>query len=226
MVTTPSGGQVLLDKGFYNVTGLAWSGRGKVKRVDVSVDGGRNWRTARLETPVLSKCLTRFSIDWVWDGKPAIIQSRATDETGYVQPTYRQLRAVRGTRSIYHNNAIQSWLVRGKRRGEECPALLRAADRARRSRAPCRGAFGAGASDFPGIGRAATPQEVAAWDIDVRPDFKGLPAGSGSVAKGQEVWEAKCASCHGVFGESNQVFNPLVGGTTRRGHQDRPRGHA
>ena len=111
VVTTPSGGQVLLDKGFYNITGLAWSGRGKVTRVDVSVDGGQNWRTARLQTPVLSKCLTRFNIDWVWDGKPAIIQSRAMDETGFVQPNYRQLRAVRGTRSIYHNNAIQSWLV-------------------------------------------------------------------------------------------------------------------
>jgi sulfane dehydrogenase subunit SoxC len=111
VVTTPSGGQVLLDKGFYNITGLAWSGRGKIKAVDVSVDGGRNWRRARLETPVLSKALTRFNIDWVWDGKPAIIQSRATDETGFVQPTYKQLRAVRGTRSIYHNNAIQSWLV-------------------------------------------------------------------------------------------------------------------
>jgi sulfane dehydrogenase subunit SoxC len=111
VVTTPSGGQALQGKGFYNITGLAWSGRGKVKRVDVSVDGGRNWRAARLETPVLSKCLTRFSCDWVWDGKPAIIQSRAVDETGYVQPTYRQLRAVRGKGSIYHNNAIQSWLV-------------------------------------------------------------------------------------------------------------------
>ena len=111
VVTTPSGGQVLLDKGFYNITGLAWSGRGKIRRVDVSVDGGRNWRSARLQTPVLSKALTRFNLDWVWDGKPAIIQSRAQDETGYVQPTYRQLRAVRGTRSIYHNNAIQSWLV-------------------------------------------------------------------------------------------------------------------
>ena len=71
-----------------------------------------------------------------------------------------------------------------------------------------------GKADFPGIGRDATPREVAAWDIDVRPDFKGLPAGAGSVAKGQQVWEDKCASCHGVFGESNQVFNPLVGGTT------------
>ena len=111
VVTTPSGGQVLLDQGFYNITGLAWSGKGKVKRVDVSVDGGRNWRQARLETPVLSKALTRFNLDWVWDGKPAIIQSRATDETGFVQPSYQQLRAARGTRSIYHNNAIQSWLV-------------------------------------------------------------------------------------------------------------------
>jgi sulfane dehydrogenase subunit SoxC len=111
VVTTPSGGQVLLAKGFYTITGLAWSGRGRVKRVDVSVDGGRNWRTARLETPVLSKCLTRFNLDWAWDGKPALIQSRAIDETGYVQPTYRQLRAVRGTRSIYHNNAVQTWHV-------------------------------------------------------------------------------------------------------------------
>ena len=111
VVTTPSGGQVLLDKGFYNITGLAWSGRGAIKRVDVSVDGGRNWRTARLQGPVMSKSLTRFSIDWVWDGKPAIIQSRAMDETGYVQPTKALLREVRGTRSIYHNNSIQSWLV-------------------------------------------------------------------------------------------------------------------
>ncbi len=68
-------------------------------------------------------------------------------------------------------------------------------------------------AQFPGIGRDATPAEVKAWDIDVRPDFQGLPPGSGSVDKGQQVWEDKCASCHGVFGESNSVFNPLVGGT-------------
>jgi sulfane dehydrogenase subunit SoxC len=111
VVTTPSGGQVLLDRGFYNISGLAWSGRGKVKRVDVSVDGGRNWRTARLESPVMDRSLTRFNIDWVWDGKPALIQSRATDDTGYVQPTYAQLRKVRGSRSIYHNHSIQTWLV-------------------------------------------------------------------------------------------------------------------
>ncbi len=67
---------------------------------------------------------------------------------------------------------------------------------------------------YLGIGRAATPKEVAAWDIDVRPDFKGLPKGSGTVSRGQDIWEAKCAQCHGVFGESNEVFSPLVGGTT------------
>jgi sulfane dehydrogenase subunit SoxC len=111
VVTTPSGGQVLLDRGYHQISGLAWSGRGKVRRVDVSVDGGRNWRPARLQEPVMDKCLTRFSLDWTWDGRPALVQSRATDETGHVQPTYRQLRAVRGTRSIYHNNAIQTWLV-------------------------------------------------------------------------------------------------------------------
>jgi cytochrome c len=68
---------------------------------------------------------------------------------------------------------------------------------------------------YPGVGRAATPKEVQAWDIDVRPDFKGLPKGSGSVAKGQDIWEAKCSSCHGIFGEANEVFSPLVGGTTK-----------
>ena len=67
---------------------------------------------------------------------------------------------------------------------------------------------------YPGVGRTATAAEIKAWDIDVRPDLTGLPPGSGSVAKGQEIWEAKCASCHGTFGESNEVFSPLVGGTT------------
>ena len=69
---------------------------------------------------------------------------------------------------------------------------------------------------YPGLGRPATAKEIAAWDIDVRPDFKGLPPGSGSVAKGQDIWEAKCAHCHGVFGESNEVFSPLIGGTSKK----------
>ncbi|MES2687076.1 MAG: sulfite dehydrogenase [Pseudomonadota bacterium] len=111
VITSPSGGQVLLEKGFHTITGLAWSGRGKIRRVDVSVDGGKNWKPARLEGPVLSKCLTRFNADFVWDGKPAFFQSRAVDETGQIQPTYGELRKVRASRSIYHNNAIQSWAL-------------------------------------------------------------------------------------------------------------------
>lgn len=111
VITTPSGGQRLLEKGFYNVSGIAWSGRGKITRVDVSFDGGINWKQARIEGPVQNKALTRFNVDWVWDGREAMLQSRAIDETGYVQPSYGQLREVRGSKSVYHNNAIQTWKV-------------------------------------------------------------------------------------------------------------------
>jgi sulfane dehydrogenase subunit SoxC len=111
VITTPSGGQVLLDKGFFSVTGIAWSGRGRIRRVEISTDGGKNWSDARLETPVLDKCLTRFNFNWTWSGGDAILQSRATDSTGHIQPTMTALRTARGTRSTYHNNAIQSWLV-------------------------------------------------------------------------------------------------------------------
>ena len=85
------------------------------------------------------------------------------------------------------------------------------------SAAPVRAASPAApaTASFPGIGRPATRAELAVWDIDVRPDFKGLPPGSGTVARGMEVWEAQCASCHGIFGESNEVFTPMIGGTTK-----------
>src|SRR5262245_37076125 len=79
------------------------------------------------------------------------------------------------------------------------------------------------ATPYAGIGRPATPGEIAAWDIDVRPDFRGLPPGRGTVAEGQRLWEAQCAHCHGVFGESNQFAAPLVGGTTAA---DLASGHA
>jgi sulfane dehydrogenase subunit SoxC len=99
--------------GFVEIRGLAWSGLGRIARVDVSVDGGDTWRTATLQEPVLPKALTRFRIPWEWrpGTGPFYLESRAIDETGRVQPTIGQLRAVRGTESIYHNNAIQTWLV-------------------------------------------------------------------------------------------------------------------
>ena len=79
----------------------------------------------------------------------------------------------------------------------------------------CGFAAAQGSASYPGVGRDATAKEVAAWDIDVRADFKGLPPGSGSVANGQDIWEAKCAQCHGFFGESGEVFSPLIGGVTK-----------
>ena len=115
VITFPSGEITLDGPGFYEITGLAWSGRGTVKRVDVSTDGGKTWRQAALQSPVLPICHTRFRLPWQWDGKTAILQSRCADDTGYVQPTLGQVIALRGLDgplgSIYHLNAIQSWQV-------------------------------------------------------------------------------------------------------------------
>jgi sulfane dehydrogenase subunit SoxC len=111
VITFPSGGQRLATPGFYEIRGLAWSGRGLIRRVEVSTDSGRTWRDARLQEPVLPLAHTRFRFDWRWDGREAILQSRCTDETGYVQPMLAELVRVRGLNSIYYNNAIQSWKV-------------------------------------------------------------------------------------------------------------------
>jgi sulfane dehydrogenase subunit SoxC len=111
VITFPSGGQQLQGPGFYEIRGLAWSGRGLVRRVEVSTDGGKTWRDARLQEPILPLAHTRFRLDWRWDGREAVLQSRCTDETGYVQPTLAELVRVRGLNSDYFNNAIQSWKV-------------------------------------------------------------------------------------------------------------------
>lgn len=93
------------------ITGVAWSGRGTIPRVDVTTDGGITWQQARMSGPSLDKSMHRFYLDIQWDGKPMLLQSRAHDSTGYVQPTKDQLRAIRGENSIYHNNGIQTWAV-------------------------------------------------------------------------------------------------------------------
>ncbi len=111
VITHPAGGQRLADHGYRQIRGIAWSGRGRVERVDVSTDGGRSWRAAALQEPVLPLAHTRFRLDWTWSGDEAVLQSRCADETGYVQPTRDALIAARGVRSVYHNNAIQSWRI-------------------------------------------------------------------------------------------------------------------
>lgn len=112
VVTNPSPQAPLKHKGRNVLSGLAWSGRGTIRRVDVTLDGGRNWQSARIDGPVLEKSLTRFYVDFDWAGQELLIQSRAMDSTGYVQPTKDELRKVRGVNSIYHNNGIQTWHVR------------------------------------------------------------------------------------------------------------------
>ncbi|MDA9009720.1 sulfite dehydrogenase [bacterium] len=113
VVTSPSPqAPITHGKGPLVITGLAWSGNGAITRVDVSRDGGKIWETARLAKPGEKMALTRFYLDVDWDGSEMLLQSRAMDETGYVQPTKAQLREVRGLNSIYHNNCIQTWWVR------------------------------------------------------------------------------------------------------------------
>ena len=113
VITNPSPqAPITHEKGFTVLSGLAWSGRGTINRVDITLDGGKNWHQARIDGPSLPMALHRFYYEFDWDGSPLLLQSRAIDETGYVQPTKDELRAIRGTNSIYHNNGIQTWHVK------------------------------------------------------------------------------------------------------------------
>ena len=114
LITNPSFGHRLDEKGLYQISGLAWSGRGKIVKVEVSADAGKTWADAQLQEPVQSKCLTRFRLPWQWKGESAILKSRATDETGYVQPERKVLIAERGKHGYFHYNAIVSWKISEK----------------------------------------------------------------------------------------------------------------
>ena len=111
VITTPSAVMKLNGPGFYEISGIAWTGSGKIRRVEVSVDGGKSWDQAVLQEPVLDRCLTRFRFPWRWNGDPAVIMSRATDSTGDIQPTLDSVLKARSSNAFYHNNAIQPWLV-------------------------------------------------------------------------------------------------------------------
>ena len=119
VVTSPSPqSPISHGKGPLVISGLAWSGRGAITRVDVTIDGGENWYEARLAQPGTKMALTRFYLDIEWDGEEMFLQSRAHDETGYVQPTKEELREVRGLNSIYHNNCIQTWWIKSNGEAE------------------------------------------------------------------------------------------------------------
>jgi sulfane dehydrogenase subunit SoxC len=111
VILKPSFGINMQGPGYYEISGVAWSGLGRVKRVDVSADGGRSWAEAALAEPVVTKALTRFRLPWLWNGGPAVLMSRTTDEKGFVQPTHAQWVAQYAPRQNFHFNAIQSWDV-------------------------------------------------------------------------------------------------------------------
>jgi sulfane dehydrogenase subunit SoxC len=112
LITSPSSGMALKGgPGLYQITGLAWSGRGRIRMVEVSADAGRTWAEAALQEPVLPRAFTRFRIPWRWSGAPAVLKSRATDETGYMQPERQALIAQRGRHGFYHYNGIVNWSV-------------------------------------------------------------------------------------------------------------------
>jgi sulfane dehydrogenase subunit SoxC len=111
VITVPSPGLALKGPGLYEISGLAWSGSGKIAKVEVSADGGQTWGQAMLEEPVLSKALTRLRMAWRWNGGPAVLKSRSTDEASVVQPSRNKLVADKGTQFLYHYNAIQAWNV-------------------------------------------------------------------------------------------------------------------
>jgi sulfane dehydrogenase subunit SoxC len=113
LITEPSFPDTLTGPGWWEIRGIAWSGRGRIAKVEVSTDRGKTWQLAKLDDPVLPKCHTRFRLPWEWKGGEAVLASRATDETGYVQPTYDVLLAARGPSTAYHFNHIRAWKVQG-----------------------------------------------------------------------------------------------------------------
>jgi sulfane dehydrogenase subunit SoxC len=111
LITEPAFPDKLVGHGWREIRGLAWTGRGRITRVEVSADAGKTWQNAALDEPVLPKCHTRFRLPWEWTGGEAVIMSRATDETGYVQPTTEQLLKARGPNTQYHFNNIRAWQI-------------------------------------------------------------------------------------------------------------------
>jgi sulfane dehydrogenase subunit SoxC len=110
VITSPSG-TMQIRPGYNRITGLAWSGRGKIAKVEISTDGGKNWHEARINPPVLHKAQVRFEADWNWDGKPTHIVSRSIDSKGYVQPTRQAFLAKMGENALFHYNAQQTWAI-------------------------------------------------------------------------------------------------------------------
>ncbi len=218
VITRPSSGMNLADRGFHEISGIAWSGAGRIRTVEVSADGGSSsWQAASLQGEHLAKSLVRFRAPWYWDGTPALLQSRATDEKGNTQPTRSAFISAYAPDNQFHNNAIITWQqqVNADWGVQECLRL---------SAGPwacCAGSFaefvcdvhdgGSPSAGTAALGRLATADEIASWDVSIPPSGAGLPEGSGTARQGASVYQAKCAACHGDKG-AGQPADALVGG--------------
>ena len=186
IITRPSGGQQLSAPGFHEITGIAWSGHGKIKRVEVSVDGGKSWQEAQLQEPVLTRALTRFRLPWQWDGKPAVIQSRADRRDRLcAADAWPSCSRCAARIHFYHNNAIWPWRIARRRRGDQCATLEIVSGGRRCMRAGLRGTGRTAQSHVwhraAGDGTRRLPAGISTSAATAR----NLPPGSGSVAHGQ-----------------------------------------
>ena len=207
VITQPSPGLTMKGPGLYEISGLAWSGYGAISKVEVSAGGGQSWAPAALQQPVLSMALTRFRMAWRWNGGPAVLQSRATDDAVLAMfsrraPSSSPSAATR--HSTITTGLRAGALLRMGRLSMSMPSRLFAA--ALTLAVLSDAAF----CESPNLGRIAAPEEIASWDISIGPNGAGLPPGSGTPKQGEAVYTAKCLICHGEKG-AGKPNDALVG---------------
>ena len=216
VITRPSAGLAIPGKGYVQITGLAWSGAGKVTKVDISTDGGKTWKEARIQTPVHTKAHTRFTFDWAWDGGEAVLLSRCTDETGDVQPSRAELFAHWGIseRGSSQNRtapfismpcSLGSWPATGACTMRCSVSLLASA---MILAAP---ALGLAQSPAYNVGTPLSQDEIQKFDFMIGPEGQQLPAGHGSAKEGAVIFAQRCEVCHGKNGQSGVLRRLVLG---------------
>ena len=208
VITFPSGGQQLPGRGFYEISGLAWSGAGAIRKVEISTDGGQSWKDAELRSPAYPMAHTRFGFHWNWDGKECVLMSRCTDELGTAQPTRAEV-------AKYWNEPVD------RKPASEAPTIAFNRGGSRAMGACTMGShrlllvgmvvlglsqIGSAQSPTYGVGRTPTAEEIRAWDIAISPTGKELPPGHGTAKEGAQVYVQKgCAGCHGPTGSGGRA---------------------
>ena len=225
-ITHPSPGLIMKGPGFYEISGISFSGNGRISKVEVSADGGKSWAQAALQEPVLSKAFTRFRVPWNWDGGPVILQSRATDEAGNMQPTREAFIAERGHPGVHpigivHHGALQRHHELGDRcqgRGQPCLRL-----RYCLGRGACLVLNAAVAADAPRLGQPMSAADLAPWDISIKPDGVGCRRAAGPPRRVISISEllARLPWRKGRGGPSVVVGGSQLIGMTRAGKADR-----